>query len=325
MVSLGNSLTGLFSEIGNKEHEKKSKQAENYMLQISGLLASGDPQDRERAMMFLEDPKIKKTLKTGLEYVPLEEEVPPEAQGVQKAAATIKQKMSGGGGQQQQPKPQMRPVIPQASQQDQLRSVMTNALLDKFRKDPASAISMMGGSQLSSAETRASEFYTSGLGMSPVQVATMDTATKMQGMKMYEGVMRDVIKAEVDIYKADKGYSKSVDTAKIIAAARDRMTDAVKSAKDKKGAMANYAAGAKVYADLAKQYMDMSKTAKTAGGQPLSDEQRKVYEGQAREYQQKADDLLQQHGDEELIQMFLGTKAISDDESETTTTPEKEE
>src|SRR5258707_1686109 len=52
MVSLGNSLSGLFSEAGKREHDKKSAMAENYMLQISGLLASGDPEDKKLAMMF---------------------------------------------------------------------------------------------------------------------------------------------------------------------------------------------------------------------------------------------------------------------------------
>jgi hypothetical protein len=307
LVSLGNSLSSMFSSVGQKEHEKKAAMAEGYLMQINSLLASGDPKDKEKAMMFLEDPKIKKILKTGLEYVPLEEEVPPEAVGVQKAVQKIGQQ------QQQQPPKQMQPVIPQPSVQQKLQSAMQSALLQKIQADPASAISMMGGSQLTSAEQRASEFYEKGLGMSPAQMAGMTAAEKLAGIKMYEGVMRDALKAEVDMYKADKSYSGKIDTAKIFAAAKDRMTQAVKevgmarvgasrdNAKLKKGGAAqNFAVGAKMYEDMAKKYLDLSKQAN------IKPEDKKRYEGMAEQYNQKADDFLNQAGDEDLWNMFKG-------------------
>src|SRR6266404_4541265 len=105
LTSLGNSLSGIFNTIGQKEHAKKAALAENYLMQINGLLASGDPGDKQKAMMILEDPKIRKVLKTGLEYVPLEEEVPPEAHGVQSAIQKIQKGGSGQkpGGPQGQP------------------------------------------------------------------------------------------------------------------------------------------------------------------------------------------------------------------------------
>ncbi len=45
LTSLGNSLSGMFGAIEQKEQAKKSALAENYMLQINSLLASGDPQE----------------------------------------------------------------------------------------------------------------------------------------------------------------------------------------------------------------------------------------------------------------------------------------
>lgn len=105
-------IMGLVNQHEQKDHNKKAALAENYMLQINSLLASGDPKDQEKASLILSDPKIQKILKTGLEYVPLEEEVPPEAQGVQAAM----QKIMGKG---QQAKPQMRPILPKPSQERQ--------------------------------------------------------------------------------------------------------------------------------------------------------------------------------------------------------------
>jgi hypothetical protein len=301
LVSLGNSLTGLFGAAEEKEHNKKAAMAENYMTQITSLLASGDPKDREKAQMFMDDPKIRKILKTGLEYVPLEEEKPPEAQGVQ----TAMQKIVGMGKGGQPPKPQMQAVMPRSSQADQLKSAMTSALLQKIQQDPASAITMIGGSALSSTEERAKQFYESGLGMSPAQYATMTAAERMQGMKLYEGVAREALKAQIDIYKSGQTYKGKIDSAKIFAATRDRMTDAVKAMKDKKGASANFAAGAKVYSGIASDYLNIIKTGKGPDGKPLSDDAKKYYQQKADEYSGKAEDYLNQEGDNELMDMFM--------------------
>jgi hypothetical protein len=306
----------MFNTIGQKEHQKKAAMAENYLMQINGLLASGDPQDKQKAMMILEDPKIRKILKTGLEYVPLEEEVPPEAHGVQTAIQKIQQK----GGQQQQ-KPQMQPIIPQASQEQQLKSAMQSAMLQKIKQDPASAISMMGGSQLSSAEQHADEFYKSGLGLSPADIQTMTAQEKLAGLKIYEQATGAAMRAEIDAYKTQVGYKGKVDSATIFANARKYSADAMKSAwaaRDKKkgGSGSNYAAGAKVYENLAAKYLDIIKSGKGPDGiKPLTDEQKKVYQQKADALQRQADEYLNQVGDQELMEMFM--KSIEEPDAST--------
>lgn len=308
LVSLGNSLSGIFNTLGQKEHAKKAAMAENYLLQINSLLASGDEKDRQKAMMILEDPKIRKTLKTGLEYVPLEEEVPPEAQGVQSAVKKI------ADGQQKK-----QPILPQPSTQQKVQAAMSNAILQKLQQDPASAISMMGGSQLTSAEERASEFYEKGLGLSPNQVSAMTLQEKLTGMKVYEGMMRDTLKYQIDLYKTDKAYQGKVDTAKILANARKYWADQVRSAShEKTGAGVKkddpYAKGARMYEDMAKKYLDM---AKAAGVKP---EDKARYEERAEFYNQKADDYLNQANDQDLMQDFM--KAVENpDASNDDTSP----
>jgi hypothetical protein len=316
LTSLGNSLSGMFGAIEQKEQAKKSALAENYMLQINALLASGDPQDKQKAMAILEDPKIRKILKTGLEYVPLEEDVPPEAKGV----ATAQQKIASGkapqigGGQQQQQPPQRRPIIPQASQQDQLKAAMTSALLQKIKQDPASAISMMGASQLSSAEEHAAEFYKAGLGLDPATIATMTSQEKLQGMKMLETATNAAIKGEVDLYKAQLGYKGKVDSATILANARKSVAAAGAAAKGKTGAAVSYAAGAKIYEDYAKKYLDIIKSGKGPDGKPLTEDQIKQYQQKADMYQQQADQYLNQIQDQELMEMFM--KSIEEEPEE---------
>ena len=141
LVSIGQNISALVNKTEERQHAKKAAEAEGYMLQINALLASGDPKDKEKATMFLEDPKILKALKTGLSYVPLQEEAPPpEAQGVHSAMQKIKSKMGMGGGQpQQQPG---RPVIPQPSQQQRTQGAVANATLQRLQQDPASALTL---------------------------------------------------------------------------------------------------------------------------------------------------------------------------------------
>lgn len=105
-------IMGMVEQHQQKEHNKKAALAENYMLQINSLLASGDPKDQEKASLILSDSKIQKILKTGLEYVPLEEEVPPEAAGVQAAIQKITKNS-------QPPPPTRKPIIPKPSQMSQ--------------------------------------------------------------------------------------------------------------------------------------------------------------------------------------------------------------
>jgi hypothetical protein len=98
-----------------------------YYNQINSFLASGKPEDQQKAHQLLDDPKVRKILKTGLDYVPLEEDPPPEALGIHQAQQKIDKKQSTlqqikqmlSGGRQQgsaQPRPQGRAVIPGPSQ-----------------------------------------------------------------------------------------------------------------------------------------------------------------------------------------------------------------
>lgn len=327
LVSLGNSLGSLISNAEQHEQGKKSALAENYLLQINSLLASGDPQDRQKAQMLMDDPKIRKALKTGLEYVPLEEEVPPEAQGVQSAIQKIQSTAGGGrgpmappqGGQpqgQSQGQSQGRAIMPQATPQAKLQAALTNALLQKIQQDPASALTMMGQSQLTATEQRADEFYKNGLGVSPESLAKMTLAEKLQGMKLYEGMMKDAMKMEVDLYKTKVGYTGKVDAATVLANGRKYVADQMKSAsherteagKAKAVKPDSYAQGAKMYEDMAKKYLDLSK-------QPnITPQDKARYEATAEQYNQKADQYLNQANDQSLMEDFM--KAMESGESD---------
>ena len=305
LVSLGNSLSGIFSAVEAKDHAKKAAMAENYLMQINSLIASGDPNDRKKAEMFLEDPKIRKILKTGLDFVPLEEKVPPEAEGVQAAVQKIQQKQ---GQPPPPPQPtQMRPVLPQPGTQQKLQQAMQSAILQAIQKDPAKALSMMGASQLSSAETRAAEFYQSGLGLSPAQVDTMSAQEKLTGLKVLESSMRDILRLQSDIYKTDKNYSGRVDSAKIMAGAKRYAADKYsEAAKGRKGAAINLAAGAKIYKDMAQEYTTL------AGKTGVSDQDKAKYLQMADKYNGMADDYLNRVSEDSLMDEFM--KGIESEE-----------
>jgi hypothetical protein len=308
MTELGNTLTGMFNKVSQDQHEKTAKRAEDLMMQINGFIASGDPEDRARAQRLLEDPKNKKILEKGLQHFQVEEEtVPPEAHGVQTAIQKIGQK-----GQSQQ-QPQKHAVLPQPSQDQQIQAAMKSAILQKIKQDPGAAISMMGGSQLSSAEQHADEFYKAGLGLSPTQIGTMTAQEKLAGLKVMELATTAAIRGEIDMYKAGIGYKGKVDSAQITANARryaaDAMKDAWASRDEKKGSGAgkNYAAGAKIFEDYAKKYLDLSKSGKQPNGQPLTDEQKKAYEQKADAYEKMAKSYLDQAGNADLINLFMNT------------------
>jgi hypothetical protein len=118
---------GIISQIVNaaekRNHDKKVNEAEMYYNQINSFLAAGD---QESAHRLLDDNKVRKILKAGLDYQPLTEEPPPEAIGINKAQSKITQKqnmlqkiqqMVSGRGQQQAPLG--RAVIPGPSQSQQ--------------------------------------------------------------------------------------------------------------------------------------------------------------------------------------------------------------
>jgi len=117
------------------------------------------------------------------------------------------------------------------------------------------------------------------------------------------------------MYKAGVGYSGKVDSATILANARKYVADTVKSTADKKNNNKPNAsaAGAKVYEDYAKKYLDIIKGGKGPDGKPLTPEQTQQYQQKADSYQKQADDYLQQQGDEELIKDFM--KATQDDDA----------
>jgi hypothetical protein len=122
---------GVISQLVNSAekgaHDKKAHEAEMYYNQINSFLASGQPDDQKKAQALLDDPKIRKVLKAGLDYVPLEEAPPPEALGIHQAVQKIQQKQNMvkklqtmlTGGQKQgsaQQSPPGRAVIPGPSQ-----------------------------------------------------------------------------------------------------------------------------------------------------------------------------------------------------------------
>jgi len=125
---------GIISQLVNsaekRTHDKKVNEAEMYYNQINSFLASGKPEDQQKAQQLLDDPKVRKILKTGLDYVPLEEEVPPEAIGIHQAQQNITKKQTAiqklqqmlSGGQKQgnaQPRPPGKAIIPGPSQASQ--------------------------------------------------------------------------------------------------------------------------------------------------------------------------------------------------------------
>src|SRR5437016_12101501 len=85
----------------------------------------------------------------------------------------------------------------------------------------------------------------------------------------------------------------------------------------------NYAAGAKIYEDYAKKYLDIIKGGKGPGGKPLTADEIKVYQQKADAYQRQADEYLNQAGDSELIKMFMETP--DEPEERQGEEPEKEE
>lgn len=114
---------GIISQIVNaaekRSHDKKVNEAEMYYNQINSFLAAGQQEDAHR---LLDDPKVRKVLKAGLDYQPLTEEPPPEALGINKAQQKISQKQNMLQKIQQMimPRPQQPPgrsVIPGPSQQ----------------------------------------------------------------------------------------------------------------------------------------------------------------------------------------------------------------
>lgn len=155
---------GVISQLVNsaekKHHDKKVNEASMYYNQINSFLASGNPEDQQRAQHLLDDPKVRKILKAGLDYVPLEEEVPPEAIGVQQAQQKIDQKQSAlqqikqmiTGGQKQQPKPQGKAIIPQASQEAQQKFQQGEAKIEE-EKAAAEEHRAKGEAETSKAET----------------------------------------------------------------------------------------------------------------------------------------------------------------------------
>jgi hypothetical protein len=318
IAAIGQTISGVLQTVEQREQQKKATMAENYMMQISALIQSGDPSDRQKAMIFLEDPKIRKTLKTGLEYVPLEEPVPPEAMGIKSAIDKLNkgQVVNAVAGTptapgQKPPKPQMQPVLPQSGQANNLQAMITNALMQRGKQDPNSLISMAGGSQLTSQEQRMAEFYEKGLGMAPAQVAGMSMQAKLEGLKMYEQMMRDQVQAQLDMQKTamttgatiagKKIEAQSrVNVADILAGSRKAVAGIVAQTKDQKGAAANYAAGSKMYESLAATY---AKLAETPG---ISADQKKQYQSMADGFSKKADDFLNQQMDEQLIQALMG-------------------
>jgi len=312
LVSLGNSLSSLFGRAEQKEHDKKAAMAENYMMQINSLLASGNPQDREKAQTFMDDPKIRKVLKDGLNWQPLTEPAPPEAVGVHTAVNKIAQ------GAQAQPPPGGRAVMPQASLASQIQASIQNAVLQDLKNNPEKALKMAGSDTLSAAETRTSDLIQHGFQLSPAQTQAMSLQEKFRAMHVYETIMKDTLKMQVDMYRA--GMAKDiahghdvahVQAADVAASARkysaDKLADSVTYRTDHAGnkKFDPNATAAKYYAGVAKTYHDMAEKGKDQQGRPLDDKTKKYYEDQAKVYEQKGDDLFDQSTLDQTIEDMI--------------------
>jgi hypothetical protein len=315
MVSLGNSILGLVNTLEERETKKKQMQASSLMLQVNDFLQSGDPKDRERAMMILDDPKNRKILKTGLGYVPYQEEQEPpspEAVGVQDALQRIVKPQDEGPNQmqgqqgmsQQRPQGGMRTVLPQPSQQAQMMSALSSAVMQKLKQDPASALSMMGVSQLSATEQRLGEFYEKGLGVSPADAEKLSSLQKIEGIKAYSQLFSDMLKGQLELEKLDiqqTGMNKRnaasnlsrEKVAGILGGVRERIS---KAAQDAKGD--HNIASANVYRSFAEQFATRSQTPN------ISEEDKLKYEQQSQFYMLKADEFATKSQDEDLIKIM---------------------
>lgn len=202
MVSLGNSITGIVNSVTQRQQQKKAALAENYMMQIGNLLASGDPKDRQKAEMILEDPKILKTLDKGLNYRPLQEQVPPEAIGVNAAFQKIKQNMAGNknalAGDVAR-KPQQRPVLPQPTQGAQIQAMMNNAIMQRMKKDPGFAFQLAKQTMLTSGEQASAEESQAGLTTSPAAQAQMDFQVTLAKDTAMQSVIVEAQKAQSEM------------------------------------------------------------------------------------------------------------------------------
>lgn len=328
MVSLGNSILGLVNTFEQRDHEKKVMQAQNLMQQVTDFHASGDPGDDRRAISILEDPKNRKILKEGLGYVPYQEKQeppPPEAIGVQKALARAIG-LTGGNpsmtgqvttpGQipsqntspnQMMPPPNggMRTVLPQPTAAAQFQSALMNAATQKLKNDPSSALGMMGVSQLSSVEQRASEFYEKGLGVSPADVQKMDMAQKMEGIKAYSALFQDLIKQQFETEKfnatqaglnkrAGAANQNKLDIASMLSGVKERIATEAQNAKGNANVVAE-----KMYRDEAAKADIRSQTAN------ISDEEKKMWLDKSQELNFKADAASTKAGDEDMMKAIL--------------------
>lgn len=151
----GSGLPGMIMALVNKKEQDsynhKVALAETYATQINQLLASGLPEDRKKAEDVLNDPKVRKILKDGLDYTPIEETPPPEAIGVNRAM----QKHGVGKGQQQAPPG--RVYIPGPSQEAQMAQKLAEAKIgaeqSTVQRNVAEAAKF--GSEASAAVTKA--------------------------------------------------------------------------------------------------------------------------------------------------------------------------
>jgi hypothetical protein len=201
LQSLGANVTSLINTVQQRHHDRQAAMAEGYMDQIQALLRSGDPKDVEKAKLLLDDKKILQTLDKGLNYKPLEEEVPPEAVGVTTSIQKAKKQPQGPTGG---PGPGRQPIIPQGNPQDILRSMVTNAMIQRGKQDPQSLLGMTGNvgmgqapSMLSGPQQKQAEEFAAGFGISPKEYAQMDLSSQMASQKILQQVMRDQLQFQM--------------------------------------------------------------------------------------------------------------------------------
>lgn len=169
-------VSQFLSQAKQKKEQKTKATAENYMSQIMAAQQAGD---QETLNLLLQDPKVVSTLEKGLNYLMPKvpgEPPPAEALGVHSAITKLSKKQQS---QQRLPAPNTPggvsfPRMPQsASNESQMKDVITKAALEAVKNDPTLAQKLGIGTTLSGAETKQAEQWAAGLGISPAQQAAM--------------------------------------------------------------------------------------------------------------------------------------------------------
>lgn len=311
-------ITQAISQAVEKKKAKQTKEAENYTIQLNQALENGD---KDMVDTMLSDPKIVKTIEKGLDYhftkMQGGEPAPPEASGVKAAIQKIM-------GKQQQPQaPLPKPgqpggvMLPKPGPEQQLQNAVANARLKAAQDDPNFLRQLATGTTLSSDEQRQAELVAKNLQIAPADVARFSAMENQQIMKVYGQMAVESMKAETAMARtqvsassrettAAIGAQGKVDSAKIMAAARRYAADTVKSSLDLKNKQSGQKVDHQLTLGVMKHYDNMSKTYATLAQKATDDKEKKYYQGQADQYQQKFESLNQDIEDQKMLESFQG-------------------